>query len=129
MIVWSRIKGPKGVVRELPSLIDFNYRYCMLSRQDAIDVGYPETSYRHGGWHELRPDLSPLVLTFRGIERTILIKLNEVSVGKLKAKNVDAVVLEYGLPPMAPVDVILGWTFLKNFKIGTDPKSGILSLT
>jgi hypothetical protein len=128
MIVWCRLRGPKGAARELRALIDHNYHYCLILRQDAIDLGYPETSYRHGGWYEFRPDRAPLVVTFRGIERTILINLTEISVGKLRARNVPTVVLEYDVPPMAPVDVILGLTFLEKFRITIDPESGVMSL-
>lgn len=60
---------------------------------------------------------------------TILVDLKEVSVGNLAAKNVAAVVLEYDLPPMVPVDMILGQTFLKNFKLKVDSKSCTLSLS
>jgi hypothetical protein len=127
--VWCRLKGPNGKRRELKALLNFNYSYCMLLRQDAIDIGYPETSYQHGGWRELRPDRAPIILTFRGVERTILINLKEVAVGRLVAKDVDAVVLEYDLPPMAPVEMVLGWTFLKNFNLNLDPHSHSLSLT
>jgi predicted aspartyl protease len=129
MTAWCRVKGSNDKIRELEAAIDFNYSYCLMLRQDAADLGYSEASYRHSGWHELRPDRAPLVLTARGIERTILINLKEVSVGKLAAKNVAAVVLEYDLPAMVPVDMILGQTFLKNFKLGLDPRSRTLSLS
>jgi predicted aspartyl protease len=129
MTAWCRVKGLNDKIREFEAIIDFNYSYSLMLRQDATDLGYSEASYRHSGWHELRPDRAPLVLTSRGIERTILVDLKEVSVGNLAAKNVRAVVLEYDLPPMVPVDMILGQTFLKNFKLGLDPRSCTLSLS
>ncbi len=129
MTVWCRVEGSNGKIREFEAMVDFNYSYCLMLRQDATDLGYSEASYRHSGWHELRPDLAPLVVTSRGIERTILICLKEVSVGNLAVKNVGAVVLEHDLPPMVPVDMILGQTFLKNFKLKVDPKSCTLNLS
>jgi predicted aspartyl protease len=68
-------------------------------------------------------------LTSRGIERTVLANLKEVVLGRLAARNVAAVVLEYDLPPMVPVDMILGQTFLKNFNIRLDQRSCTLSLS
>jgi predicted aspartyl protease len=122
------MKESNDKVRELEAIIDFNYSYCLMLRQDATDLGYSEASHRHSGWHELRPDRAPLVLTSRGIERTILVNLKEVSLGKLAVRNVAAVVLEYDLPSMVPVDMILGQTFLKNFNLRLDQRSCTLSL-
>jgi predicted aspartyl protease len=126
--VWCRIKGLNGKSRELKGLIDFNYQFCLMPRQDAMDLGYSDASQRHKGWYETRPDRAPLVLTFRGIERTIQINLKEIVVGRLVAKDVDTVVLEYDPPSLSPIDVILGWSFLQNFRITVDPKSKFLSL-
>jgi len=128
MIMWCRVKGPHGRVRELSSVLDFNSAYCLMLRQDAVDVGYPEASYSHGTWRASHADRAPLIVNLRGIERTIRVTLKEVSIGELSAKDVDAVVLEYDQSPSLPSDIILGWTFLRNFRLEVDPASGYLSL-
>ena len=129
MIVWCRVRGPRGRTRELSAVLDFNSAYCLMLRQDAIDVGYPEASHSHGTWRTARSDRAPLVVGLRGIERTILLTLKEVSIGELAARDVDAIVLEYDQSPSLPFDMILGWTFLRNFRLEVDPASSYLSLS
>lgn len=128
MIVWCRVKGPGNRIRELSSLLDINYAYCLMLRQDAVDLGYSHASYGHGTWGASFPDRAPLIVDMRSIEKTILVTLKEVSLGNLVAMGVDAVVLEFDLPPVIPFDMVLGWSFLKNFKLEVDPKSSSLTL-
>jgi len=127
--MWCRVKGPHGRVRELSSVLDFNSAYCLMLRQDAVDVGYPEASYSHGTWRASHSDRAPLIVNLRGIERTILVTLKEVSLGEISARDVDAVILEYDQSPSIPFDMILGMSFLRNFKLEADPVSGYISLS
>jgi hypothetical protein len=129
MIVWCRVRGPRGRTRELSTVLDFNSAYCLMLRQDAIDVGYPEASHSHGTWRTARSDRAPLIVGLRGIERTILVTLVEVSIGELAARGVDAIVLEYDQSPSLPFDMIPRWTLLRNFRLEVDPASGYLSLS
>jgi hypothetical protein len=124
----SRIRGQSKRVLELSSALDFNYAYTLLSRIDALSLGYPEADNRPEDYEAIRADRVPSVLGLRGIEIGILVTLKEVSIGNLIAKDVDAVVLKIEAPRMFPVDVILGWSFLKNFKLTFDLKSGCLTL-
>jgi len=128
MLVTCRVKGVGKKTRELTATFDHNYAYCLMMRKDAIDLGYSNASYPHGSWLEFRPDEAPLVLGLRGVERTILIALKEVSVGELKAEDVDTVVLEYDQPPLMPFDIVLGWSYLKNFKFAIDPTAETLTI-
>ena len=128
MVIWCRVKGNNGRTMELSCLLDFNFDYCYLGRQDASELGFPEATLPHGSWMEFRPDRAPMVLGMRGIERSIQLTLKEISVGELSVKDVDAVVLEFDHPPTSPFDMVLGRTFLKNFKVEIDPKAGVLRL-
>ena len=64
----------------------------------------------------------------RGIERGIKVTLRKVSVGRLVATDVDALVLEMQPTRLGTFEVILGVTFLKNFRLTVDMKNGYLSL-
>jgi hypothetical protein len=127
-IVTCRVKGSNGRIRELSSALDFNFAYCCIYKQDAIDLGYSEVSFRPEDWEALRPDRVPRILGLRGIEIGTTFNLNEISIGKLVAKDVETIALKLDLPLMYPVDMILGQSFLKNFKLIANPKAGYLAL-
>ncbi len=131
MLVSARIEGQNGRVRELSSVIDFNSPYCVVLFQDGIDLGYPEAANKAVSWGRIHPDRVPWFTTMRGIERGILVTLTKVSLGSLVSENVDAVVLELPHLPLHTFEMILGRTFLKNFKLTVDMnngKDGYLSL-
>jgi hypothetical protein len=128
MVVCCRVGGINNKFRELSALLDFNHVYCLMLRQDASDLGYSDASYQHRSWSGFCPDRAPVVLRPHGLERTILITLKEVSIGSLVARHVDAVVTELEFAPTAIFDMILGWSFLRNFKLEVDPKSNSLFL-
>jgi hypothetical protein len=130
MILMSRVEGPDGVVtRELSTILDPNFAYSVIFSKDAIDLGYREAAFRPKEFEKTHPESVPWVLEFRGIERTVKVRLAKVSVGRLVARDVDALIMELDLARMIPVDLILGRTFLKNFKMTTDIKAGYLSLS
>ena len=128
MFVFARMKGPNGIVREVRSILDFNSPFCVILSKDGVTLGYPEAAMRPRDWPKSHPDKVPYLLDFRGIERTILVKLPEVSLGRLVARDVDAIVIELDLHRMLPIDLILGHSFLKNFKVTLDARKGFLSL-
>ncbi len=117
------------MVRELTAALDFNYPYCTILGPDAVDLGYPQAASKHVDEERLHPERTPWFTSLRGIDRGIMVTLPKVSVGHLTAKNVDAVVLELEHPRFVVVDVILGRTFLKNFKMTLDMKGRSLSLS
>lgn len=129
MLVYARVKGPNGKVRELSSILDFNSPYCVIFSKDAVSIGYPEAAVRPRDWQKTHPDRVPYVLDIRGIERSVMVTLSEVSLGRLVARNVSTIVLELDIPRMLPFDLILGRTFLKNFKLTLNVKAGSLSLS
>ncbi len=128
MLAISRVRGNNGTVRELSSIIDFNSEYCAIFSRDALALGYSEAAYRPKQWQKIHPDRAPYIVDFRGMERSVLLTLNEVSLGRMAARNVDAVIAELDLPRMVPFDLILGRTFLKHFKISIDTARGLLSI-
>jgi hypothetical protein len=129
MVVYARVKGQNGKVRELSSVIDFNSPYCVvLVPRHAVNLGIIEAALRPRDLQKSHPNSVPYLLDLRGIERSILLKLPEVSLGKLVARSVDAVVLELGVPRMLPFDLVLGRSFLQNFKLTYDAKGGFLTL-
>jgi hypothetical protein len=128
MILFARVKGKNGRVRELSSILDFNSHYCWILRKDAVDIGYPEVINRPEDYESIAMQRTPHVISARGLEQGILAKLSEVSIGDLTARDVDALAFKLDIPLMLPIDIILGRTFLDNFKLTVDPKSRTLEL-
>ena len=129
MYVFARVKGKNGKVRELRCTLDFNSHYSWILRKDAVDVGYPEVINRPEDYEALAMNRTPHVLSARGLELGILANLAEVSIGELKAQNVDAITLKLDIPLLLPLDLILGRTFLNNFKFSVDPKAETLEIS
>lgn len=74
------------------------------------------------------PKTTPWFTSLRGIDRGILVTFPKISVGPLVARSVEAVVLELEHLRLVVADVILGRSFLRNFKLTVDLKKGYLSL-
>ncbi|MGI0092036.1 MAG: hypothetical protein ACREBS_10030 [Nitrososphaerales archaeon] len=129
MIMSARVKGKHNRVREISALLDFNCHHSWISRTDAVHLGYAEVDNRPEDYKSLAPKNTPEILTLRGLELGILVSLTEVSIGVLHAPYVDAFILALAPPLQLPVDLILGRSFLKNFKLVIDGKAGYLSLT
>ena len=124
MVVSVRIEGKNGYARELSAVLDINAPYCMVLSQDAIVLGYSAAANKPNDHARYYPDEVPSMTGLRGIERGIKVQLKKVSIGPLAATDVDALVFETGLPPKVYFDMILGRTFLKNFKFAVDIKGG-----
>jgi hypothetical protein len=128
LLVSARLEGEHGFVREVASLIDFNSPYCVILRQDAIDLGYPHAANKHVDEERTRPDRVPMFTSWQGIQRGIAVRLHKVSVGSVVASDVGAVVLELQHPRFHTFDFVLGRTFLANCKLTVDVKKGYISL-
>ncbi len=124
MLISTRMEGPNGFVREVSAVLDFNSPYCMILGHDALVLGYSQAANRPGDHIRMYPDQVPSVASMRGIERGVKIPLKKVSIGPLVATDVDALVLEFGIPRTVTFDLILGRSFLKNFKLTVDMKDG-----
>jgi hypothetical protein len=128
MIIAARVEGKQGRVRELSALLDFNTHYSWILRYDALQLGYPEVNHRPEDYKSLASWTTPEIITMRGIELSILVRLTKVSIGKLSATNVNTFILALNMPLDYPVDLVLGRSFLDKFKLAYDPKAGYLSL-
>ena len=107
-----RVKGPRGT-RELRAALDTGSLLCTVPVVDARELGYdcfydPLANKGEGA----------LAITQGGILDVAPVVLEEISVADLSAKNVGA--LAYNLPTMSGIDMILGLSFLKHFKITID---------
>jgi hypothetical protein len=129
MIIKARVKGKFDRTREISALLDFNTKYTWILRLDAIHLGYVEANNRPEDYKSIAPNTTPEILSLRGMELSIMIDLVEVSIGNLKSKNVKAFILPYNVPLNLPIDLVLGRSFLKDYKLTIDPKAGYLSLT
>lgn len=128
MLVTSRVLGRNGNVREVSSMIDFNSEYCAIFSKDAVALGYNEAAIPPKVWQKSHPDKVPLILDFRGIERATIIPLARVSLGGHAVNDVESAIMEMDLPIMVPFDMVLGRSFLKNFKVGLDMKKGYIDI-
>jgi hypothetical protein len=130
-IVFCRVRGRRDLTRELSALIDPNYTYCCIRRQDAVDLGYLEAGLDPRDYEALRPDrvYHFIGTTPRGLDRAIVVSLAEVSLGRYSVREVEAAVLGLDLPTTAPVDMVLGLSFLRHFRVVIDPPSGYVSIT
>ena len=128
MLVNARVESQMGIVRELSSVLDFNSPYCIILRQDAIDMGYPEADMKPSGMERAHPDRVFRFATMAGIQRGLTVKLRKVSIGGLVVRDVDSLVLELEHPRFITFEFVLGRSFLKNFKMTVDIDKGYLSL-
>lgn len=128
ILTFARVKGQNGYVRELRAILDFNSPFSVMLSRDGVSLGYAEAAFRARDWQKTHPSKVPYFLDFRGIERSILLEIAEVSLGELVARDVKTIVLELDLPRMVPIDLILGRSFLDNFKLTLDSERGYLSL-
>lgn len=128
MLVSARLEGRMGSVREVSCVFDFNSPYCTILRGDAIDLGFANAANLPQDEERVRPANVIRFTEMRGIERGIKVRLPKVSIGRLVARDVDAVVLELEHPRHITFDFVLGRTFLKNFKLTVDVGKGYVSI-
>jgi hypothetical protein len=128
MMLFAKVKGNNGKVRELSAILDFNWHYSWILVKEAVEIGHPEVLNRPEDYEAIAARRTPHVISQRGLELTIMTTLDEVTVGDLTAFKVDAIATKLDMPLMVPVDLVLGRTFLNNFTMTIDPKAGILSL-
>jgi len=115
-----RVRGPRGV-RELRAILDTGSTLCTIPITDARELGYA-TFY------------DPIVNKGEGVYTVSLtgimdlegLTLEEVAVAGLSSKDVAAVACH--LPRLGGIDVILGVSFLKHFKITLDYENGWLNM-
>jgi hypothetical protein len=129
LMVYCRLMGPTGRVREVPAILEPSFDTCLVLRGDAVQLGYPSVTYRPEDWQDTSPTEVSMVISIKGVELGTFLKLKEVSIGSLKAENVEAVVTKAEFPGMIHAAAFLGRSFLKHFKLEVDPKTNTFSLT
>ncbi len=129
LTVVCRVTGPNGRVRELGACLSPNSEFCYMLRNDAAPIGYPSVTFRPEDLEGINAEEVQTVSGVRGMELGTLIKLKQVAIGSLKAKDVEAVVLKAEFPIMLPVSMFLGRSFLKHFRLVVDEPAGYFSLT
>ena len=119
MLVYAKFKGPNGLRRELRTLVRPGAPYCMIDRDDAARMGYPQALLEPGPMqYEMRNASVPLISTAMGFIEGPLFTFPEISLGALSVKDVK--ILCYDLPDATHIDAVLGETFLRNFSVSFD---------
>lgn len=113
IIVSADIKASLPIVAKL--VLDTGASYVMLPWNMVSAIGIP-----------IDPTKTIQTTTASTVETIPEIVIPEISVLGKKVKNVKAIVKD--LPPEAPVDGLLGLSFLKHFKLTIDFKKGLLKL-
>lgn len=129
LMVFCRLTGPGGRVREVPAVLEPSFDACLVLRGDAMQLGYPSVTFRPEDWQSTNPTEVSYVISIKGVEVGTFITLKEVAIGPLKAENVAAVVTKAEFPGMIHAAAFLGRSFLKHFKLEVDSASNTFSLT
>jgi hypothetical protein len=129
LMLFCRLKGEGGRVREVPAVLEPSFDACIILRGDAVQLGYGSVTYRPEDWQDTNPTEVSYITSIKGVELGTWVKLKEVSIGELRVENVDAVVTKMEFPGMIYAAAFLGRSFLKHFKLEVDPKSNTFSLT
>jgi hypothetical protein len=45
-MVFCRLRGQNGKVREVTAMLEPSYEYCLVLRNDAVQLGYPSVTFR-----------------------------------------------------------------------------------
>ena len=126
--VMARVEGLNGKVRELRAILDINSHFSLIFPVHAKTLGYEEAMAPISSYGKVFPNRVALYLGLLAIERGILINLKKVSIGKLEAENVETVIPEIPPSMWLPFDLILGRSFLKNFRLTFDGRNKYLIL-
>jgi predicted aspartyl protease len=125
-ILFARLKGRNGKVREYEALVDSAASYCIMPKVDAYALGYGEAIQDPSTDFITRPANLMTVATFAGYLDAPLIRVDEVSLGGQVFRNVEF--LAYDLPQEAGFDVVLGASLLSRAKVKLDMSSLAVSL-
>lgn len=103
---------------ELKGVVSPAAEQTVIGWKDTLRLGYvPRFGSRGGGLTAITP---------AGIIEARPLTLDEIAIGDITAKEVEALV--YELPEQAGVDLILGASFLKHFRVTVDYPRRILRI-
>ncbi len=108
-----RIRGGKKI-REVRAILSPNSPSTLVSIIDAIHLGY--NAYYPPMDRSAVPPVT--AVTASSLFECMPVKLEEVTLGNLKATNIEA--LAYDMPPALGVDALIGASFFRNFKVLLD---------
>jgi predicted aspartyl protease len=109
------LKGKNGFTREYRAVLSPASDYSFLPKVDAFRLGYTETAYTEV---VTRPPNLISVATGTGLLEGVLVKMAEVSVGKITVSQVDF--LAFDINQQTSCDVVLGRSFLQTLKFSID---------
>ena len=105
ILLYVTIAGDRGT-REVLSVLDTGADFVLIPTEDALRLGYDVAN---------APRI-PLA-TANGVIEAPKVVLSEVSIGDLRAENVDAICYDM---PGAHVSALLGLSLLRRFRITLD---------
>ena len=120
LTLFVRIKGPV-CTREFRALIDTGSDMCMIPLYDARDMGMENHYDPNMGSN---PDYMRICSNCYFEAETLI--MEKVMIGDIEAENVEFV--SWTLPRDGGIDVILGRSFLKHFKLTVDYKEGFMTI-
>ncbi|MBM4041036.1 MAG: hypothetical protein FJ290_21255 [Planctomycetes bacterium] len=113
IMLFVRVAGPAGE-RELLTVLDTGATYTLIPTEDAIELCY-----------DLAAAPREEVMTANGPIQAPQIVLQEVCVGDLRARNVEALCHDM---PGAQISALLGLNFLEHVRVKIDLKARTLEL-
>ncbi|MEM0506913.1 MAG: hypothetical protein QXW58_06640 [Thermosphaera sp.] len=122
--IW--IKGRNGKWFEFKALISTCSEYGILSKVDAFILGYdealvdPQTALITGDARVI-----PFI-TFTGIDYAPLIRVDEIRIGNVRARDVEF--LAYDLPRESGFDVIVGQNILARCGMILNYSKGVIEI-
>lgn len=122
-MIFARLTGRNGSVREYPALVAPTSEYCVIPKVDAFSLGYTEAAT--GGQHIPAQNALHFV-TSGGYGRGTLVQMARVDVGAISARDVDFVT--YDMQQAVGYDVVLGGSFLEGLSLEVDYPSRTLKL-
>ncbi len=120
IIFFVKVKGPRGT-REFRAVLNTGCSDCLMSLQDARDLGYNAFFEPFTRTGEGRSAIS-----ISDIFETDEIAVEEISIGDLVAKNVKVLTKE--MPRFAGIEGVIGLSFLKHFNTTINFEEGYLTI-
>ena len=113
-VVPIRISGPRGT-KDVDALIDTGATYCIISRDDALHLGY-----------ELKPTVHVPVATAGGLIRLPQLTVGAIEVLGFRRLRVPALIKTLS---GSGLEAIIGWSFLDRFLVTIDARRKYLELS
>ncbi|MDG6901419.1 MAG: hypothetical protein JRM80_05600 [Nitrososphaerota archaeon] len=123
---FARVEGrTAGRVRELVAAISPTSRYCVMRRTDAAGLGLATANFPrpYPGTGNLE-----IAGSLEGISEHEVIMVPRMTLAGLEATDVGTMLVEYSLPEVIGIDLVLGSTFFSKMKVIMDYSSGLVTV-